>query len=162
MDTGPPVAGTVASSPPRGTNRMTPVELQVAPLRAATSASVRTCPPPASTRFNFPAATNPMADPSGAQNGCAASSVPASAWGASASRSRTQSLDPPDASVDTYASRRPSGETATDICGVTCPGAAIDRRVGVGVGAGSPPRMRRSASAPSKEDDDGGRGRCQA
>ena len=126
---------------------MTPVGLQVAPLRPAVSDSVRTCPPPASTRFNFPAATNPMADPSGAQNGCAASSVPASAWGASASRSRTQSLDPPDASVDTYASRRPSGETATDSCGVTCPGAAIDRRVGVC--EGTCPSRRISSSPPA-------------
>src|SRR5215471_21873498 len=71
----------------------------------------------------------PSDRPSGDQKGCAASSVPGTTRASSESSARIHIMDRPPTSVDTNATRRPSGETAAESCGVIRPDAEIDNRV---------------------------------
>ena len=88
-------------------------------------ASAMVCggPPAASTLFSFPSAKNPRERLSGAQKGCAASSVPGSGCELVASSRRTHNSCFPPSALATNASVRPSGEIEKskrlDVSGVT-------------------------------------------
>src|SRR4026207_901117 len=69
-------------------------------------------PPPASTRFRFPAEKNPRVRPSGDQKGWSAPSVPAIGTASSDERSRTNSCAVTASLPPTPQTRRPSGEDA--------------------------------------------------
>ena len=101
--------------PKPGPKRMMPSLFHVPPSGrfASTSASVRTGPPPASTRFNLSPAKNPMDLPSPDQKGRRAPSVPARGLTLSPSIDRNQNChgasEPPAAKT----TAPPSGATAT-------------------------------------------------
>ncbi len=76
------------------------------------SATSRTGPPAADTRFKAAPAKNPRSRESGDQKGMVASSVPGNDCNSPLARSRTQSSGIPSPRRARYATRRPSGEIA--------------------------------------------------
>src|SRR5262245_51345266 len=113
----PPLADTrrIADKVPE--KRITPPGPHVPPRGSDASQIVCTGPPATSTRFSFPCAKNAIDRLSGDQNGNDASSVPASALGATASSGRTHSIESLPATSATNARYCPSGDSSSSIVG---------------------------------------------
>src|SRR5207245_4835675 len=83
------------------------------PREPATSQTVKTGPPAASTVLSFPREKNPMKRSSGDQNGFDPPSVPANSSALSPAKGRTHTISCPPELVATNARLRPLWETVT-------------------------------------------------
>ena len=115
------VNGSTAPSEPRrrsrpeslaGAKMMSPPGCHAPPRGAGASARSRICASSSVRARSRPPAKNPIARPSGAQNGSTPSSVPGSGCSSPVERSRSQSCVRP-ACVPGNTSRRPSGASAS-------------------------------------------------
>jgi hypothetical protein len=108
-----------------GVNRMVPSAFQVPPRPFGASASTCGVAPPMSTRFNLPAANNPIDRLSGAQNGNDAPSVAGRSCATPSDSEWIQIWEAPRPRAATSARYLPSGERASCAAAATGDGDSV-------------------------------------